>query len=184
MMENRLSGDAKLLSLLGLFPQDGLSAGDMEIVAAEAVPEPYRQLLVHHHHMTVTLEEHHGSKVRLDVLNRRRDGHDYARKLVLRRESDDRVVLAGVMHFQLQHTAENVRRRIIEESAPLGRILIEENVLRWIEPHAYLRVRLSDELRRLFGAPAEARETYGRVALIISHNSPAVELLEVVAPAS
>jgi len=175
--------DAKLLSLLDRFPQDGLSANDIRVVPAAEVPEPYRKLLVHHHHMTVTLEAYHGDKLRLAVLNRKRQGDDYARKLVLKAGPEDKVVLSGVMRFHLEQCQEDVRREILAESTPLGRILIEHRVLRWIKPHAYLRVRLNDELRETFKAAPQTDVTYGRVALIICHNCPAVELLEIVAPA-
>ncbi|HZN60620.1 MAG TPA: hypothetical protein VFD71_21280 [Planctomycetota bacterium] len=173
----------QLLSLLELFPEDALNLSRFEEVGPAEVPEPYRRLLVHRHHMTVTLEEHHNSPVTLEVLVRRRRGDDYARRLVLRAGSEQKIVLLGIMRFHLQHTKEEVRNAIIEEKTPLGRILIENNVLRWIEPHSYWRLHLDDELRRIFGVQ-KAAVTYGRVAFIICHNSPAVQLLEIVAPES
>lgn len=176
--------DRKLLSLLARFPQDGLSANDITVVPGAEVPEPYRQLLVHHHHMTVTLEEYHSGKLSLAVLSRERQGEDYARKLVLKAGPEDKVVLCGIMRFQLDQCQADVRREILEETTPLGRILVEHKVLRWIEPHAYLLVRLNDTLRETFKADPQVDVTYGRMAVIICHNSPAVELLEIVAPAS
>ena len=41
--------------LFALFP-DRSDRPTVETVPAEAVPEPYRGLLVHSHHMTVTVE--------------------------------------------------------------------------------------------------------------------------------
>jgi hypothetical protein len=178
--------DPKLLSLLALFPGNGLTASDLEMVAGPEVPEPYKRLLVHRHHMTVTLESHHGAPVRLRVLERRRDGDDYARKLILTvpgpRAGAEKAVLSGVMRFDLSQTRPEVQEAIVSESAPLGRILIEHNVLRSIEPRAYLRVSLTPELRRAFGASPEVEATYGRVAIILCNHSPAVELLEIVSP--
>lgn len=174
--------DPKLDSLLSLFPGEVFSPDLFTVVDGPLVPEPYKSLLVHCHHMTVTLEEHHSSRVILKVLARRSIGDDYARRLILTAGAEEKPVLVGLMRFHLQHTKEEVRRAILEEGTPLGRILIENNVLRWIQPHLYMRVRLSDGLRSAFRAPAHVEHTYGRVAHIICHNSPAVELLEIVSP--
>ena len=49
--------------LAGLFYVDLAELGSFEEVLAEAVPQPYRTLLAHHEHMTVSVEQHHGSPV-------------------------------------------------------------------------------------------------------------------------
>jgi hypothetical protein len=178
-----------LSNLLGLFPRDGVAPEDLEPVDAREVPEPYRSLLVHREHMTVTLEQHHRSKVDLVVLERRVAGDDYARRLILTAGPGRKVVLAGIMRLQLGAAGEAVRRSVVEESTPLGRLLIENDVLRAIEPLAYLRVRMSPDLAGLFHAPPGVKVTYGRVAGITCSSGdgrpaavPAVELLEIVSP--
>ena len=176
------STDPRLASLLKLFPEGVFSPDLFEVVDGPLVPEPYKSLLVHRHHMTVTLEAYHRSRVKLKVLARRLLGDDYARKLVLTVGDDDRPVLLGLMRFHLQHTQDQVRRAILGEEAPLGRILIQNEVLRSIEPLVFVRVRISDALRQAFKSPEGLDLTYGRVAHIICHNMPAVELLEVVRP--
>src|SRR5262245_42354001 len=72
-----------------------------EVVAAEAVPEPYRRLLVHAEHMTVTVEAFYNSLVNVRVLESRRDGDVYARKILLTLQSDGRVVLFGIIRVHL-----------------------------------------------------------------------------------
>jgi hypothetical protein len=74
-----------------------------------------------------------------------------------------------------------VRLRIEAEDTPLGRVLIENNVLRRVRLASLWRVRAGAELARLFDLAAGA-VTYGRTALIECNNEPAVELLEIVAP--
>jgi chorismate-pyruvate lyase len=174
-------------TLLGLFPDDTLRPADFEVVAADEVPAPYRLLLEHNYHMTVTLEAHYGTAVKLVVRERRHEGETYCRRLVLTVPAaapgaEEKVVLAGAMRIRLNHCVPEVRRRILEAETPLGRILIEHGVLRWLEPNAYFRLRLDDRLRRLFGAPPGATMTYGRLATIFCGGEPAVELLEVLAP--
>ena len=174
--------ESKLADLLHLFPASGFAEELFEAIDPERMPTPHRKLLNHNHHMTVTLEERHSSRVALHVLERRRDGDDYARRLILTAEPSGKVVLAGIMRLGLHHCRQEVRERVAEEREPLGRILIAHNVLRWIEPQAYFRVRLNDAVRGLFRVAGPPAETYGRVATIYCDYAPAVDLLEVVAP--
>ena len=183
------TGSWMLAHLLGLFPRDGIAPEDLEPIDARDMPDPYHRLLVHEEHMTVTLEEHHKSRVDLVVLERRHVGDDYARRLILTAGPGGKVVLAGIMRLQLASAGDLVRRRVVEEGAPLGRILIEHDILRVIKPLVYLRVRMSPGLAELFHAPPGVQFTYGRVAGITCSTrgapratEPAVELLEIVSP--
>ena len=152
-----------------------------DIVTADAVPEPYHRLLVHHHHMTVTVEEYFGSRVNVRVKDRRHDGNTYARKILLELQSDGRIVQFGVVRIRLDFCSEPVRAAILEEKTPLGRILIEHDVLRRIEPMAYLRVTTGDLLTKWFGLN-EPQVTYGRLGIIHCDGQPAIEVLEILAP--
>jgi hypothetical protein len=152
-----------------------------ELLPPESMPEPYRSLLFHEHHMTVTVEEFYGSLVDVVVLDRRRDGESYARKILLQLQSDGRIVQSGIVRIHLQYCSEPVRDAILAERTPLGRILIEHNVLRRIEPTAYFRVKPGPYLRGWFGR-TEPFETYGRLGIIHCDGEPAIELLEVLAP--
>ncbi len=168
-------------SLFALFPPASYLAG-YENVPAEEVPQPYRKLLVHEHHMTVTVEAHHGSQVDVRVLDKRRDGDSYARKILLPLKSDGRIVLFGLVRIWLNYCSPEVRDEILSEGTPLGRVLINHNVLRRIEPTAYLRVAPGPEMLEWFGMAAPA-PVYGRLAIIHCDGQPAVELLEIVPPA-
>jgi hypothetical protein len=154
-----------------------------ELLAPDAMPEPYRSLLVHEHHMTVTVEQHYDSLVDVVVLARRRDGDDYARKILLKLQSDGRIVQSGIARIHLSFCSAAVREAILAEKTPLGRILIENDVLRRIEPTAYFRVCPGPYLRGWFGRP-DPFSTYGRLGIIHCDGRPAIELLEVLAPIS
>jgi hypothetical protein len=170
----------ELQSLLALFPP-GDFLDDVEFVAADEVPEPYHRLLVHEHHMTVTVEAHHGSLVDVRVLDRRRAEVYYARKILLALKTTGRVVQFGIVRFQFGYCGPAVREEILSERTPLGRILIEHDILRRIEPTAFLRVVPGPAMIDWFGLEGP-RPTYGRLALIHCNGHPAVELLEIVAP--
>jgi chorismate-pyruvate lyase len=170
----------ELRKLYALFP----SADDLpehETVPADEVPEPYYGLLVHEHHMTVTVESHHGGPVDVRILARHQQGDVYARKILLELQRDRRVVQFGIMKIDLAVCGRAVREEILAGQTPLGRILIEHNVLRRIEPTSYLRVIPGSAMMRWFGLE-RPKPTYGRLALIHCNGQPAVELLEIVAP--
>jgi hypothetical protein len=166
-----------LFSLFG--PADDMP--EYEYVAADEVPSPYGDLLVHEHHMTVTVERHHGSLVDVRILARRQNNDAYARKILLTLQSNGRVVQFGIMRVHLQLCSEEVRAEIVAGQTPLGRILIEHDVLRRIEPTAFLRVIPGRAMMEWFGL-TKPKLTYGRLAYIHCDGLPVVELLEVVAP--
>jgi hypothetical protein len=152
-----------------------------EFVPGTAVPPPYHGLLVHEHHMTVTVESFYKSLVDVRILVRHQTADDYARKILLVLQSDGRVVQFGIMRIILRYCSPVVQAAILAGQTPLGRILIEHDVLRRIEPTAYLRVTPGRAMMEWFGL-AERQTTYGRLAYIHCNERPAVELLEIVAP--
>src|SRR6516164_8596104 len=91
-------GGPDLRTLLGLFDAQA-DVADYEEVSADEVPPPYRDLLVHEHHMTVTVEAHHGSLVDVRVLERRHAGDQYGRKILLTLQNTGRVVQFGIMRI-------------------------------------------------------------------------------------
>jgi hypothetical protein len=82
---------------------------------------------------------------------------------------------------QFRFLSDKVRREILSRQTPLGRVLIQNNVLRRIEPTAFLRVTPGPAMVKWFGLD-RPRPTYGRLAMIHCDDQPAVELLEIVAP--
>jgi hypothetical protein len=165
--------------LYRLFP-DSPDVPAAVTVPAGDVPEPYHRLLVHTHHMTVTVEDFYGGPVEVRVLACRRHGNEYARKILLTRR-DGAVVQFGMVRIDLGVCPPPVRDAIVEGKTPLGRVLIQHNMLRRIEPVAFLRVRLSPAMADWFGTPAGS-VTYGRLGVIYTGDRPAVEVLEILAP--
>jgi chorismate-pyruvate lyase len=148
-------------------------------IAGEAMPSPFRELLVHEHHMTVTVEAHHGDLVDVRVLASRLEGNTYARKIVLTLHGGGKVVLFGIIRINLDYCSAPVREAIVAQQTPLGRVLIENNVLRRIEPTVYLRVQPGPRQLAWFGLK-KPQPLYGRLGFIHCDEQPAVELLEIV----
>lgn len=169
-----------LKALYALFP----TADDLpehEFVPGDEVPKPYHDLLVHEHHMTVTVEAFHGGPVDVRILARSHQGDSYARKILLALQKTGRIVQFGIVRINLAFVSPEVRAEIVAGQTPLGRVLINHNVLRRIEPTGYLRVIPSPAMMGWFGLDRPA-PTYGRLAYIHCNEQPAVELLEIVAP--
>jgi hypothetical protein len=167
--------------LYGLFPESADRPSAL-VVSAPDVPEPYRALLDHTHHMTVTVEAFYRDAIDVRVLGVRHDGDEYARKILLAlRTKPDRVVQFGLVRIDLGACPDAVRTAIVEGRTPLGRVLIENDMLRHIKLVSLLRVGLSAEMARWFGAEPGA-PTFGRVGVIFTGDRPAVEVLEILAP--
>jgi hypothetical protein len=171
----------ELKKLTALFPGDRGLIGDAEHIPQSLTPEPYKHLLVHDQHMTVTMEEFYRTPVVVRVLERSRDGDVYSRKILLERSDNCQVVQFGIVRFNLSYVTPEVREEIIREQVPLGRILINYNVLRHIDLGAILRIVPGPELQHWFGSGPE-QVTYGRLATIFCNRKPAVDLLEIPAP--
>jgi hypothetical protein len=166
--------------LYRLFP-DSPDRPDAVEVSAGDIPEPYHRLLVHTHHMTVTVEDYYRSPVDVRVLECRQRGNEYARKSLLTAHTTGRVVQFGLVRINLGVCTEAVRNEIVEGKTPLGRVLIRHNMLRRIEPQMYLRLTLSKTMASWFGVAA-GKNTFGRVGMIYTGDQPAVEVLEILAP--
>lgn len=150
-------------------------------VPPEEIPEPFRSLLVHDNHMTVTLEEHFHDRVVVRPYRVQQVGDLYGRKLDLLTEKTGQVIMTGAMLFNLSLVEPSVGEDIIAQKSPLGRILIEANILRRVSRGRFIHVEARDPLAQRFGLP-EPKACYGRLATIFCDEQPAVDLLEIVTP--
>src|SRR5437763_3594111 len=107
-----------------LWPADST----VTFIPAADMPEPYRGLLAHTHHMTVTVEAFYGSPVDVRVLESGRNGDDYHRRIVLTPHGTDRIVQYGLVRINLALLDPAVSRERVGQKTPLGRILIRHNV--------------------------------------------------------
>ncbi|WP_437221687.1 hypothetical protein SH661x_002430 [Planctomicrobium sp. SH661] len=171
----------ELTKLVTMFSNPGELLERAEHIPASTTPEPYRQLLVHDHHMTVTMEEFHQTPVNVQVVQTAQEGEIYCRKIVLTRADNGRPVQFGLVRFNFDYVTRLVREEILAGQTPLGRVLINHNVLRHIDLGAILEVSAGPELAQLLWMP-EHGVTYGRMATIFCNRAPAVDLLEISAP--
>lgn len=172
------SGPADPHELLALFYAGKDLPCDLGPAAAE-MPDAYRSLLDHEKHMTVTVEAFHDELVDVKVLAVESNDDFYARKILLTKKSDGKVVQFGVVRLNRRLIPSDALAEIESQRTPLGRVLIEQNVMREVKLDALWRVTPNTELKELFGSDLA---TYGRSARLHVNNESAVELLEIVAP--
>ena len=171
----------ELKSLTDIFPEPVPLFEQAEHVPSATVPEPYRKMLAHDQHMTVTMESFHNCPVDVKIIDRKLEGDIYNRKILLLKSGTDQVVQFGIVRFDLQYVTESVREEILSGETPLGRILINQNVLRHLDLGAVLRITAGPGLAEyLHMQPGGV--TYGRLATIFCNRRPAVDLLEITAP--
>jgi chorismate-pyruvate lyase len=113
------------------------------------------------------------------VLDRRVTPTHYAREIVLTTQSDSRVVQYGIMRVNLGYLSQPVRDEVRGEKTPLGRILIQHDVLRQIRLFSLWKIVPAPWLLGALELE-QPRDVYGRTALIECDDQPAIELLEIV----
>ena len=154
----------------------------IEVLAGDAVPEPYRALLVHTRDMTPTLEAFHGSSIHIDVLHSGGRGEAYFREVVLRLDDNERPVEFGANKVHLARFTPEARWLILQEKLPLGRILKDHAVPHTSRPVAFFRLQSDDFIARALGL-SRPGALYGRRATISdAQQQPLSEVVEVLPP--
>ena len=183
-----LAGTSRPPAVLDLYPLDelyslrGQALPAIEPVQAAEMPEPSRSLLAHESDMTSTLESFYGEKLRLAVFGRRMAGNEYLREVVLRLGPHGRSVEYGAIRIILDILPEGVRREILREQQPLGRILAQWGMAFSSQPRAYLRIASDDFLNRTLDLGGR-RWLYGRRnALMDGWERPLAEIVEILPP--
>lgn len=132
-----------------------------ELLAAEALPEPYRSLLHHQHDMTPTLATHHQAPIALRVLERRREPGSLARLVTLHNAHTGAPVEFGAIVIYLGPFPEGARQAILACSEPLGSILAAHRVPHTSTPRAFYRLTSDPLMARALRCPV-GTVLYGR----------------------
>jgi len=126
------------------YAQAGRDLPSIEPVSGDAVPEPYKSLLVHQDDMTPTLEKFHGEHIHLEVLSRQQRDDFYFREVVLLLDKSDQPVEFGAIKINLALFPSAARMEILAERRPLGTLLADYAIVHASRPKAYLRVHSDD----------------------------------------
>lgn len=172
---------SQLEHLLSLFYANSSVLGHFEKISVDQCPTVYKSLLAHCSHMTVTVERHHGEQVNLEVLSETKADSLYQRKIALRRSSDQRVVQFGIVQLDLNCLTSVARTQVLDGTTPLGRVLIQNQILTEVQLCDLWKVHCGPELTQIFQVKSDA-VTYGRSARLLMDDKQGIELLEIVAP--
>jgi chorismate-pyruvate lyase len=151
-------------------------------VEGSAVPEPFASLLVHQNDMTPTLEKFHQEKIRLEVIGRQHRNDFYFREVVLLLENSGKRVEFGAIKINLALFPPAARRQILEEQAPLGRILHEHGIFHTSRPKAFLRITPDDFIKGALGLTSDEPLFGRRNTLSDSVQRPLAEIVEILPP--
>lgn len=164
------------------YPGTGQAGGPLgEFRCLDKIPAPDGPLLDHEHHMTVTVERQYGCPVDVVVHRYDRAGDRYVREITLVESSGSRVVQYGIVRLDPAALDPLVWNSIEGRQVPLGRVLIENNVLREVELKALWQIESGPALAE-FLKIEPGTLVHGRTALIRCDKKPAIELLEIITP--
>ena len=172
-----------LLQPLAHFRRNGGRAlPAFELIAGGDIPQPYRDLLVHHGDMTSRLEAFHGGPIELDVLHSENADEIYRREVLLRVAPKHVPVEYGAIEIFLDAFDEPLRKKILEGRIPLGGLLNTFKVAYRSEPRAFIKLAPDAAMDALFGIVG-AHPLYGRVNLLLTHRDRELaKIVEVLRP--
>lgn len=176
--------DSHLYPLSEFYAHARLPLPIIEQIPGDAVPEPFKTLLVHHNDMTPTLEAFHRSDIHLEIVSRERRGDFYFREVVLRLNGGEQPVEFGANKVYLGRFPDDARELVLQEQVPLGRILKDCGVKHHTEAKAFLRVTPDELIGGKFDLASPAI-LYGRKAVICDlQGRPLSEIVEILPPAA
>src|SRR6266498_2224707 len=164
------------------YARSGLALPPLDQVDGEALPEPYKTLLVHERDMTSTLESFHKTGIHLRLISRQQKGDEYFREVVLVRDGSEDPVEFGAIKINLDRFPEQARQQILEERFPLGHILKDCGIDYLSRPKAFLRIASDQTIDRLLGLTG-AHLLYGRRnSLFAPAGQVLAEIVEILPP--
>ena len=161
-----------------VYERAGIEVPRVEVVQPEDIPLPYRSLLVHDIDMTLTLERHFGGRVALRPLSTFIEGGSYFRRVLLVHEYAGQPVEMGAIRMQLDAFSDEIRRQILENEAPLGRILRDGRFEYASRVMAFLAVTPNPEMMGVFWM-REPRVLYGRRTEVMRKGARIGDIVEV-----
>ena len=153
-----------------------------EIIEPAEIPVPYRVLLAHDRDMTSTLENHHGGKIVLRVLNSKRNGANYQREVVLVLQESSRVVEYGAIHISLSAFPKPAQKLILDGQRPLGAIMEASRIEYTSRPKGYFWIESDPSMTRVLGL-TRGGQLYGRCnAIYDSAGRVLADIVEILPP--
>jgi len=178
----RMAATSVAYPLDEFYARSGTTLPPLDETDGEAVPEPYKSLLVHDRDMTSTLENFHGAGIHLRLLSRERKEDDYFREVLLALDGSERPVEFGAILIHLARFPEKARQDILAERYPLGHVLKDHAIPYTSRPRAFLRIASDKLINELLGLQG-AHILYGRRnTLLDPAGASLAEIVEILPP--
>jgi hypothetical protein len=173
------TGSGSLLAPLDrYYAAAGLAAPTAEVVTTSGLPPDARELLTAPGPLTPRLEHHHGAVLTLRVLDRRRNGDEYARRVVLA-DPEGVPVLLGAIAVDLARLPPAARAAVVAERLPFGHIVTSGMT----KPAALLRIGCDASIAAALDLPGDDGWLYGRRRSVIDERAATVAtIVDVLAP--
>jgi hypothetical protein len=177
-------GDRELLFPLSEFyKRSGTEMPEVEIMGGDAIPEPYKRLLVHNDDMTSVLQNFHKQSIHLDLMEFFEEQNKILRKVALLRE-DGRPVESGAIEINLFSFPENAKSDILDSRLPLGAILKKYKVPYSSRPECFFKIQSDAFIGRALNL-SESYLLYGRINhLLDSSGESLARVVEILPPSN
>lgn len=169
-----------------LYPLDvvcrlaGIPLPKVKALSPYDVPLPYRSLLVHESDMTLTLERHFGGRIGLRLLSTFSRGGWYFRRVLLVQEYSGRPVEMGAIRMKLDAFSRRVRKQILGNETPLGRIFRDAEIDFKAQARVFLGITPNSEMMGVFWM-REPLTLYGRQTKMTLEGASIGDVVEVLA---
>ena len=160
------------------YTRAGLEPPAATPIAPDAIPQPYRSLLVHQRDMTLTLEAHFGGRVVLRPLATFTIGPWYYRRVLLAQEYSGRPVEMGAIRMKLAALPRKVQVEIRRNRVPLGRLLRDAGVDFTSMPREFFEVVPNPEMMGVFWM-REPKMLYGRRTEVLLDGRAIGDIVEI-----
>lgn len=167
-----------LFPLDHVYARSGVEPPRASPIDPDDIPLPYRTLLVHSSDMTLTLERHFGGSVVLRPLSTFVQGPWYFRRVLLAQEYTGRPVEMGAIRIRIASFPDRIRRQILQNQIPLGRLLRDGEVQYQSVPTTFLSVTPNPEMMGVFWM-REPKILYGRRTEMMHNGAKVGDIVEV-----
>ena len=166
------------------YARAGVTLPPLDQIDGEAVPEPYKSLLIHERDMTSTLENFYKATIHLRVLSSSRRDGEYFREVVLQLDGNNQPVEFGAIQIQLDRFPEAAQRDILSQQYPLGHVLKDHAIAYVSRPKAFLRLASDPLINEVLGLHG-AHVLYGRRNTLFNPAGESLaEIVEILPPAA
>lgn len=151
-------------------------------IDSDAVPQPYRRVLVHRRSMTAALEEYCGERVELVVMYRHADSHRYVRRGLLCDGFAHRSLMLCGLFIERSGIEASLWADVVWERAPVGRLLADHGLYVGHRPRGFFTLLCDGVMSRLLQIEEE-RRLFGRCNVLVGAGEERIlSTIEICAP--